>query len=135
MRHKQITRRLLMSKKVQTAEETSPEEAERKPLFDLARKVLLAGIGAVALAQEEIEDFVNRLIERGEIAEKDGRKLVREVMDKRKKEAEKAEDEIGKRIEDVLDRMSVPTKADIDSLGEKITALAKKVEDLKKSQG
>ncbi|MCI0520060.1 MAG: phasin family protein [Chloroflexi bacterium] len=123
-----------MSKKVQTAEEPAPEEPERKPLFDLARKVVLASIGAVALAQEEVEDFVNRLIERGEIAEKDGRKLVREVMDKRKKDAEKAEDEIGKRIEDVLDHMSVPTKADIDALGEKIAALAKKIEELKKSQ-
>jgi poly(hydroxyalkanoate) granule-associated protein len=107
---------------------------ERQPLLEAARKVLLAGIGAIALAQDEIEDFVNRLVDRGEIAEKDGRKLLREVMDRRKKDAEKAEDEIGKRVEDVLDRMSVPTKADIEALGDKIAALAKKVDELKKSQ-
>jgi len=107
---------------------------ERNPLLDAVRKVLLAGIGAVALAQEEIEDFVNKLVERGEIAEKDGKKLVREVMAKRKKEAEKAEDEFSKQVEEILDRMNVPTKADIDSLGEKITSLSKKVDDLKKSQ-
>jgi len=114
-------------------EETNGKE-EHRPLLDAARKVLLAGIGAVALAQDEIEDFVNRLVERGEIAEKDGRKLVREVMDKRKKEAEKAEDEVSKRVEEVLDRMSVPTKADIEALGDKIAALSKKVDELKKSQ-
>ena len=107
---------------------------ERNPLLDAVRKVLLAGIGAVALAQEEIEDFVNKLVERGEIAEKDGKKLVREVMAKRKKEAEKAEDEFSKQVEEILDRMNVPTKADIDSLGEKITSLSKKVDDLKKTQ-
>lgn len=107
---------------------------ERNSLLDTARKVLLAGIGAVAIAQEEIEDFVNRLVERGEIAEKDGKKLIKEVVDRRKKEAEKTEDEINKRIEEILDRMNVPTKTDIEVLGEKISALSKKVDELKKEQ-
>lgn len=109
-----------------------PEKEEHNALLDAARKVLLAGIGAIALAQEEIEDFVERLVERGEIAEKDGRKLLREVMDKRKKDAKKAEDEVTKRVESVMDRMSVPSKADIDALSEKITVLTQKIEDLKK---
>lgn len=115
--------------------ETANGTEEHNPLVEAVRKVLLAGIGAVALAQEEIEDFVNKLVDRGEIAEKDGRKLVREVMERRKKDAEKAEDEFSKRVEEILERMNVPTKADIDSLGEKITSLSKKVDDLKKSQG
>jgi poly(hydroxyalkanoate) granule-associated protein len=106
---------------------------EQNPLFEAARRVVLASIGAVALAQEEIEDFIERLIERGEIAEKDGRKLMREVMERRKKEAEKAEDEVTKRVETVLDRMSVPSKADIDALSEKITVLSKKIDELKKA--
>ena len=119
--------------KPEVVEETNGKD-ERSPLLDTARKVLLAGIGAVALAQEEIEDFVNKLVERGEIAEKDGRKLVREVMDKRKKGAEKAEDELSKRVEEILDRMNVPTKGDIEALGDKIASLTKKVDELKKSQ-
>jgi polyhydroxyalkanoate synthesis regulator phasin len=77
---------------------------------------------------------VDRLVERGEIAEKDGRKLVREVMDRRKKDAEKAEDEVSKRVEEILDRMNVPTKADIEALGDKIAHLSKKVDELKKVQ-
>ncbi len=120
-----------MSKKVEVVVEEGPEEAERSRLLILTRKVLLAGVGAVALAQEEIESFVNKLIERGEIAEKDGKKLVREVMEKRKKEAEKAEDEFDKRTEEILRRMNVPTKSDIEALSAKITALTKKVDELK----
>jgi poly(hydroxyalkanoate) granule-associated protein len=108
-------------------------QEEHKPFVEAARKVLLAGIGAVALAQDEIEDFVNRLVERGEIAEKDGRKLVREVMDRRKKETDKAEDVVSKRVEEILDRMNVPTKADIEALGDKIALLSKKVDELKKT--
>jgi len=109
-----------------------PESKEPNPLLDAARKVLLAGIGAVALGKEEIEEFVGRLVDRGEIAEKDGRKLVHEIMDKRKKGTEKAEDELGKRIEAVMERMNVPSKVDIEELSDKITQLSKKIDELKK---
>jgi len=115
-------------------EEVKPiEKEEPNPLLEATRKILLAGVGAIVLAQEEIEDFVNRLVERGEIAEKDGKKLVREMMAKRKKETAKAEEEFNKRIEEIIKRMNVPTKVDIDVLSEKITALTKKVDELKKS--
>jgi polyhydroxyalkanoate synthesis regulator phasin len=122
-----------MAKKVEVVVEEPAEEAERHPLLDMARKVLMAGMGAVALAQEEVEEFVNKLVERGEIAEKDGKKLLQDVMEKRKKEAKKAEDGLEKRMEELLDRMNVPTKSDIEALSTKITALTKKVDELKKS--
>lgn len=121
-----------MPAKPKVEEVNVPEEAN--PLLESARKVLMAAIGAVALAQDEIEAFVNRLIERGEIAEKDGKKLLNDVMAKRKKDTIKAEDEITKRMESILDRMKIPSKADIDSLSEKITTLTKKVDELKKTE-
>ena len=109
------------------------EEMERNPVLGMAHKVLLAGIGAVALTQEEVEKFVAKLVERGEIAEQDGKKLVGDVMEKRKQEAKKAEGELDKRLEDLLDRMNVPTKTDIDALSAKITELSKKVDELKEA--
>ena len=110
------------------------EVNDRISLLEASRKVLLAGIGAVALAQDEIEDFIGKLVERGEIAEQDGKRLISEIIDKRKKSADKAEDEFTKRIEEILDRMNVPTKEDINKLGQKITNLTKKVDELKKAQ-
>ncbi len=107
------------------------EEASNSALLDAARKVLLASIGAVALAQDEVEDFVNRLVERGEIAEKDGRKLIREVVEKRRKTTTK---EVDKRVQDLYDAMNIPTKADIEALSAKIAALTRKVDELKKVQ-
>lgn len=121
-----------MAKKVEVIVEESGEEAERSPFYEATRKVVLASIGAVALAQEEIEQFISKLVERGEIAEKDGKKLVHETMDKRKKETKKAEGEVDKRMEELLARMNVPSKSDIDALSAKITALTKKVDELKK---
>mgnify|MGYP001825847615 FL=1 len=121
-----------MAKKVEIVVEEPAEGAERSPLYEATRKMVLASMGAMALAQEELEQFVGKLVERGEIAEKEGKKLVREAMDKRKKETKKAEGELDKRMEEILARMNVPSKSDIDALSAKITALTKKVDELKK---
>jgi polyhydroxyalkanoate synthesis regulator phasin len=114
---------------VNVSEETGEEE--RNPLFDATRKVLLASMGAMALAQDEMESFVHKLVERGELAEQDGKKLIRDVMDRRRKEAEKAEDEMEGRVQMLLDRMNVPTKSDIEKLSAKVTELGKKIDELK----
>lgn len=111
-----------------------PIKEDLKPLFETARKMFLAGIGAIALAQDEIEEFVTRLVERGEIAERDGKKIIHEAIEHRKKDAQKAEDEFSKRVEKILDQMNVSNKADIEALGEKIAALSKKLDELKKAQ-
>jgi poly(hydroxyalkanoate) granule-associated protein len=116
------------------AKKTRPDDASetgKSPLLDTVRKVLLASIGAVALAQEEIEDFIDKLVERGEIAEKDGKVLVRDLMERRKKQTDKAEEELDERIEEILHRMNVPTKSDIEELSAKITQLTDKVDELK----
>jgi poly(hydroxyalkanoate) granule-associated protein len=118
------------------AEVKAEAEMKESSLAGAAHRVLLASVGAVVLAQEEIEDFVNRLVEKGEIAEKDGKKLVKDILERRKKETAKVEKEVDDRIESivekVLGRMNVPTKSDIDALSKKIGELSQKVEDLKK---
>ncbi len=114
--------------------EVAPDGTDRSPLLEAVRKVLLAGVGAVALAQEEVEDFVNRLVERGEIAEKDGRKLIQDLRERRKRTTEKAEEVADKRFEELLSRMNVPTKGDLEALSAKINVLTKKVDELKKEE-
>jgi len=114
------------------------EEVNDEPnaLLETVRRVLMAGVGVVVLAQEEVEEFVNKLIERGEIAEKDGRKLISEVVENRKKQAQDTkqatQEEFDKRLESILDRLNVP-RGDIDKLNTKVTELTAKVEELKKN--
>jgi len=115
------------------------EEVNDEPnaLLETVRRVLMAGVGVVVLAQEEVEEFVNKLIERGEIAEKDGRKLINEVIENRKKQAQDTkqatQEEFDKRLEGLLDRLNVPTRGDINKLNAKVTELTAKVEELKKN--
>ena len=122
-----------MAKKTEETTQEEPIE-EGKSLTEMARKVMLATVGAVALAQEEAEAFIKKLIDRGEIAEQDGRKMMDDLKDKRKKKTKEAEDELDSRVSQILERTGVPTKSDIDALSEKITALTKKIDELKETQ-
>ena len=113
-----------------TAEEFTTEEKplERHPLAEIIRKVMLAGIGAAALAQEEAESFIHKLIEKGELAETDGRVLMKDLREKRRQKTEK---EIDSRITSLIERMKIPTKSDFELLSEKISELSKKVDEIK----
>lgn len=107
-------------------------EEETRPLLEASRRVLLAAIGAAALAQDEIEDFVKKLVDRGEIAEKDGKRLVKEVLDRRGKTAREVEDRANELMQDALKRLHIPSKKDFDELSEKIAELSRKIDDLNK---
>lgn len=101
---------------------------ERSQLAELIRKVMLAGIGAASLAQEEAEIFINKLIEKGEIADKEGRDLVKDLREKRR---QRMHEHLDKRVAGIVERMKIPTKADLDELREKIADLSKKVDSIK----
>ncbi len=118
-------------------------------LYILARKVLLAGMGAVVLTIEEAQEFVEKLVERGEIAETDAQKLMQEVRKraqrsekeatKAAKKAEKktkgavkkAEGALEETVEGVLKGLNVPSKSDVDALSKKISDLSRKVDALR----
>ena len=109
-------------KKTEEVEETK----NRSGLYEFSRKVLLAAVGAAVVAQDEVDSFVTRLVEHGEIAEKDARNLVREVLDKREKMLTERETERKKR------QSNVASKAEVEALNKRIEELKKQVEELKK---
>lgn len=111
-------------------EESGQEEVGKaSPLLAPLRKVMLASIGAVAIAQEEAEDLINKLVERGEIAREEGRKLLDDMMAKRR---EKARAQFDTRVEEVLGRMNIPSKADLKALEKKLDELNRKLDRLAK---
>jgi poly(hydroxyalkanoate) granule-associated protein len=122
-----------MPTKPKVEEVAEPVEKGQSSMVEMVRKMMLAALGAAVIAEEEIEALINRLVEKGELAEKDGKKLISEAMDKRKTKTANLSDEINKNINDVLQRMNIPTKADIDTLGQKINGLSKKIDELKKT--
>jgi poly(hydroxyalkanoate) granule-associated protein len=98
------------------------------------QRVLLAGVGVIVLAQEEIEEFVRRLVDRGDIAEEEGRQLVEDVIEQRDRRLQGVRDGVGGTIDrgtgEVYRRLNIPTRSEIVSLSEQIDALSKKVDEL-----
>ncbi len=115
-----------MAGKMDPSEEN---ERERSPFYDISRKLLLAGIGAAVIAQEEINSFVGRMAEKGELAEKEARQLAKEMRERRENLLHERRDDFQK------SRPAAASKADIDALSQKIAELNKKIEELKKAQG
>ena len=128
----------------------APDETEEQALQETTHKLYLASIGAAAMAQDKIAACLARLIERGEAVELEGRRLVRDRMEKRKHQVRKlarkqddakkqdeaaaeADAELEAEVEGLLDRMNVPTKTDIDALGAQVAELTEKVDNLKKA--
>ncbi len=109
------------------------------------RRIWLAGLGAGAMAQDEIERLAKRCVERGEMTEKEGRKLVDKAKELPQKSIKSAEGQMDRQVDSVLDwlgiltkndleRMDLPSRADIESLGEKVATLTRKVEQLRKAE-
>jgi poly(hydroxyalkanoate) granule-associated protein len=116
--------------------EVSDEEVvvEEASILESLRRVLLASMGVVALTIEEIGELVDKLVERGEISEQEGKKLISEIKEKRIRKTGEAEDVASTRMREMMDKMDIPTKSDIDALSAKIATLSKKVDELKKAQ-
>lgn len=108
---------------------------EEPGILESLRRVLLASVGVIALTIDEMSELVDKLVERGEIAEQEGKKLISEIQDKRKKKTDEAEDLASNRMREMMDKMDIPSKSDIEKLSTKINSLSKKVDELKKSQG
>jgi polyhydroxyalkanoate synthesis regulator phasin len=124
-----------MEVKMPTTKKNEAEDAasEKKQdtmsdsVYELSRKILLAAVGAAAIAQDEIDGFVTHLAERGELAEKESRSLMKEIMDRRNKVIREHRSEFNRH------HPNAATKADVDALTAKIAELSKQIEELKKS--
>ena len=98
-------------------------------LYDASRRILLAAIGAAAVAQEEIDGFISRMADRGEIAEKDAHKLMKEMWERREKIINE------KRSGLHHHHSPIATRSDIETLSEKVAELTRKLEEMKKEMG
>lgn len=124
---------------IEVTEETLTENS--KPLVDSVRRILLASVGAVVLAQEEVESFLNKLVERGEIADKDARQVLNDVVENQKQLVSNTTKranlpsinvDVDRRMENVLNRLNLPTRTEVNQLSVQISALSEKVDELSK---
>jgi len=99
-----------------------------------AQKIWLAGLGALAVAEEEGAKMFDTLVERGRDWEGRGK----ERMDKARSRVEHAVDDVEGRIDErvssALHRFGVPTRDEIRDLTRKVEQLNAKIERLNLSK-
>lgn len=98
------------------------------------RNVWLAGLGAVALAEEEARSLFDRLVVRGEKFEKSDKNLVgktiEDAADVVKKVGDRVESAVQSTFGVMLNRAGVPSRSEIRTLIDRVEELNKKVEKL-----
>jgi polyhydroxyalkanoate synthesis regulator phasin len=115
-------------------EKNESRKSEYRSFHDMVRRMMLAGIGAIALKHDEIEEFMDKLVERGEIAKKDREELIKEMRERYQKSHPGEEHPAHKKVTEFMERFSMPTKDDIDELNKKLTQLEKKIDELGKAK-
>jgi poly(hydroxyalkanoate) granule-associated protein len=110
-------------------------------IMDSAHKVWLAGLGAVAMAEQEGSKFFTNLVEQGQGVEKKGKKEAEKVKGTvagMKTVAESYWETFGRTIDDqvtaVIHRIGVPTKDEIETLTSKVEALTAAVDKLRATE-
>ena len=105
-------------------------------VVDNVHKVFLVGLGAAAMAQDELVNLIDKFVEQGEETEKKARESIGEIVENRKKNVEdvnkKADEEMTSRMEGALNRFNIPRRAEIKALNTKISDLTEKIDDLNK---
>ena len=123
--------RELQAQAVEVAEQVAGKVAEaRQSATQLLRKVILTGVGSAALAVDEAESFVRRSMSRGEVAERDGRRLIKEIRETGARRTASAEETVATNVDWVFRRLNVPTRQDVHQLNSKINRLIEKVNTL-----
>jgi poly(hydroxyalkanoate) granule-associated protein len=130
---------------VRQVEDQAPTMNGSAQMFEVMRKLILAGVGALALSRDEAEEFINKLVERGELAQKDAQHLIDETVERLRKNTQppttqlqsgvaNISNQIETNLEQFLNRLNIPSKRDIDELSAKIASLAGRVEELRRVQ-
>jgi len=125
------------------AHETHKHEKNlQDDLKESAHKIWLAGLGALAAAEQEGSKMFNRLVDRGREVESRGKADFKEQMDQAKHKVDKAKSKMEDAVEDwtakldetvtsALHRLGVPTREEIHTLTKRVEELNAKVEQLK----
>jgi poly(hydroxyalkanoate) granule-associated protein len=121
---------------------STQERTLQDDVKDTAHRIWLAGLGALAAAEEEGSKLFSRLVDRGRDVESRGKVEVDKVVDKANKVVDKAKikasgtwDDLGSKVDETitaaLHRLGVPTRDEIRNLTQRVEELNAKVELLR----
>jgi len=103
-------------------------------LTDYAKKYVSLWQGAFNMAEDEVSQFVNRLVKNKELSIAEASKLKKEIIGYTNSLKSWISDSIDKRVGEVLQSMNLATNDHLTALSAKVDALSKKVQQLEKAK-
>jgi polyhydroxyalkanoate synthesis repressor PhaR len=103
--------------------------------MDFFKKSVLFGLGVFDLTREKAEKIVDEMVKRGEMAQSDKAKAVKELLKGHDERMEKLKKKIDESVEKVTARVKGKDKEELAKLQKKIDELTKVVEKLEKKLG
>lgn len=125
-----------------TTENTSNEKNFQDEIKESVHKVWLAGLGAVAIAEQEGGKFLKNLVAQGEAYESRGKERFDEMKEKVEEATGKARERAGstwekmtesfdEKVAGTLRRLGVPNREEIATLTRRVEELTKVVEQIR----
>ncbi|MDI6776165.1 MAG: hypothetical protein QMD03_02825 [Syntrophales bacterium] len=92
---------------------------------DFIKKAMLAGAGLAFMTTEKIQEFVDELVKKGEVTEKEARETVADLREKSKQFKKEMEERTEKIVTGILRHLNVPTKVELEEIKERLERLEK----------
>jgi polyhydroxyalkanoate synthesis regulator phasin len=99
-------------------------------MFELLKKTYLAGLGLATLTKERIEEIVDELVKRGEVAEQDRRKVIDDLLVSARAEQQK----LTQKITEVVSDLRLPNKRGWEDLVRRVENLEKQAQASRESE-
>ena len=91
-------------------------------MFDLFKKTVLMGLGAITITKEKAEQIADELIKKGELAKDDRSKVIQEILKKAEEQEEVLSGKITREVNKAIAKLDIATKEDLKKLEKRLSS-------------
>lgn len=103
-------------------------------LADVIKKSVAAGAGIIAFTADKAQEFVNEMVERGEMTREQGMSVTKEIVERGEATREKISEMIKTEVRRVIDEAHIANKDDLKRIEDKVDRLLLSVEHEQKEK-
>jgi polyhydroxyalkanoate synthesis regulator phasin len=104
-------------------------------MLEMIRKGFMAGIGAVVLTAEKIQEVVKKLVEEGKITTEEGEKLAQDLVKSGERQWEEISAKIAEKSKRFAEGLEPARSPEYDELKARIESLEQRLAEIEKGQG
>ncbi len=100
---------------------------------DIFKRAALMGIGIMSMTEAKLKELVKELESKGEVSEKEGKDLLKDLITTADKARKTVDANIRKAIKDYLAKVNIASREDVIKLEKRVKGLEERVKELTKA--